>query len=498
MPAVAIDETPSPRLSTGVRLDRDARRIDARLLLGGQPGRLVRLSARGGAALDALLAGGDITSSEREIPGAARLAARLIRAGMLHPEPAPDPGAGRAVTVVVPVRDRAELLPGLLGAMGPVAEVLVVDDGSTDDSAEVAERAGARVLRRATAGGPAAARNLGLSEARTPLVAFLDSDCVPRPGWLERLAGHLADPAVVAAAPRIVPVRDVRSRRPGAVALYESVRSALDMGSRAAEVRPGSRVPYVPAAALLVRREQLIAVGGLDEGMRFGEDVDLVWRLTAAGHAVRYEPSVQVAHHHPVALLELLARRHGYGRAAGPLAVRHPEALVAADLTPWTVALLAGAAAGSPALAAGALAGSMGTAAWRLGCAASHDGEARPRAAARLLPTAARLTGAGQLAAARHLAEAATRTWLPLTALALAATSRGPRVRVGALLLTATLVDHRRLDSPLDPVRFVALRLAEDAAYCSGVWRGCVSECTMAPLRLRVRRRPAAARPVMA
>src|ERR1039458_2931975 len=98
--------------------------------------------------------------------------------------------------------------------------------------------------------GPAAARNTGLAAADTPLVAFLDSDCVPRPGWLDPLLPHFADPAVGAVAPRIVPHENGRTW----LARYEGASSTLDMGERPSIVRPGSRVPYVPGATLGVRK----------------------------------------------------------------------------------------------------------------------------------------------------------------------------------------------------------------------------------------------------
>ena len=209
------------------------------------------------------------------------------------------PGPGD-VTVVIPVRDRTAELARCLSGLGEY-QVIVVDDGSPDPGAvaAVAAAAGARCVRRAVNGGPAAARNTGLAAVQTPLAAFLDSDCVPVPGWLGPLLPHFRDPVVAAVAPRIVPYAlPAQPGRPegdgpgrdgpaGWLAQYEGVSSTLDMGPVPSIVRPGSKVPYVPGAALVLRVEA--AGDGFAEHMPVGEDVNFVWRLAAAGWHVRYE-----------------------------------------------------------------------------------------------------------------------------------------------------------------------------------------------------------------
>ena len=106
---------------------------------------------------------------------------------------------------------------------------------------------------------------------------------VPEPGWIERLAAHLADPAVAAAAPRMVAV----PAGPGWAGRYTTAACCLDLGDAEARVVPGTRVAYVPTAALVVRRAALVQGAGagsvFDPALRWGEDVDLVWRLHAAG-----------------------------------------------------------------------------------------------------------------------------------------------------------------------------------------------------------------------
>src|SRR5690606_2057202 len=161
--------------------------------------------------------------------------------------------------------------------------------------------------------------NAGLEHVTTPLVAFVDAD-VDTGGdrrWMAPLLAHFADPRVALVAPRVV--------TPGGG--YEHRHSPLDLGTAPARIRAGTRVSYVPAAALVCRTDALRAVGGFASDLRVGEDVDLVWRLDAAGWRCRYEPSVLV-HHDPRPTWRAWWRqRVTYGRSAAPLAARHPGAL---------------------------------------------------------------------------------------------------------------------------------------------------------------------------
>ena len=250
---------------------------------------------------------------------------------------------------MIPVRGALEA--ELLDAIGDVAAIVVVDDASPQPvSAPPTTASGVPVtlVRRAVRGGPAAARNAGLGEVTTPVVAFVDADCRPRAGWLGPLLDHLADPAVAAVAPRIVPLEPDR-RAPTALARYEARRSSLDLGPVGGRVRARTRIPFVPSAALLARTADVRAVGGFDETMEVGEDVDLVWRLDERGRSVRYEPAATVAHDHRTTARSWARRRFDYGTSAGPLARRHPGALVPLEASSWSVAAWGLAAAGHPA-----------------------------------------------------------------------------------------------------------------------------------------------------
>ena len=138
---------------------------------------------------------------------------------------------------MIPVRDRHAELARCLSGLRDLPHVIVVDDASADPEAikRIAAEHGAAVIHRPVNGGPGAARNTGLAAAGTDIVSFLDSDCVPRPGWLDGLLPHFTDPAVGAVAPRIVP----HEKGTGWLARYEGASSSLDMGARPVSRPPG-------------------------------------------------------------------------------------------------------------------------------------------------------------------------------------------------------------------------------------------------------------------
>jgi len=480
-----------------VRLDRRTRWLDGgAALLGLSPGRLLHLAP----VARRLLGAGD-EFVVRDDTGA-RLARRLLDAGVAHPVTigALSGPSESEVTVVVPVRDRPDGLDRLLAALADtapeLAEVIVVDDGSADQRAHrrvvVRSRLGSRVrlVRHPHPRGPAAARNTGLAAAGTGLVAFLDSDVVPQPGWLAPLLAHLADPAAVLAAPRIV---GLPSAEGSWLDRYEGLRSSLDLGPDPGPIVPRTRVAYVPSAALLVRRAALGA--GFDEGMRVAEDVDLVLRLHAAGCRLRYEPAALVAHQHRVRPLDWWTRKVFYGTGAAPLALRHPGSVPPMVLAPWAAAvcLLVGQQRRSGVLAAAAV---TAFAWWRVRrtlspkapvAAGSATPSARLRQPGRV---AALLVGLGLVSAANQAAGLLVRHWWPAAAVG-AVLSR--RVRRAVLLASvgdglADWYRHRPLDGQpgLDPGRYLLAHRADDLGYGVGLWWGAYRGSTLAPLRPEV------------
>ena len=439
----------------GVRVDPRVRTYsDGRVLIGGSPKRMLTLAPTAAAMIgDGFL---EVTDSQ-----SALVARKLLDSGVANPRPMSIPSP-RDVTVVVPLKNNASGLVRLLPALHGL-DVIVVDAGS-DEPVTAPTIAwpvgGVTVVRHEVSRGPAAARNTGLRSARTDFVAFLDSDVVPRKGWLEVMLGHFSDPAVALVAPRIVALEPEGN----ALARYEHARSSLDLGRREAAVRAGSSVSYVPSAAMLIRRQVALECNGFDESLHVAEDVDLCWRLQEAGWRLRYEPVAHVAHDHRVTFGRWFGRKLFYGTGASPLADRHPGMVPPVSMSPWTLVACLLAASFTKL----GLLGALATLAVTIGRLRSmFAGLDQPTRIAAILATEGFVGGLWQLASAlcRH--------YWPITLIAVVLSSRIRKIALGFAVAEAMSdwYNHRELGG-LDPVRYAFFKRMDDIAYGTGLWVG--------------------------
>jgi glycosyltransferase involved in cell wall biosynthesis len=247
--------------------------------------------------------------------------------------------------VVIPARNeelRIGELVNLVSAQRPDGweiEVLVVDDGSTDRTAEIAAAAGARVLRLGTAtgeGSPAIARNRGARSSRGDPIVFVDADCLPRPGWLAALLHAHRTGAEVAGGALALPPGLSATARCDYFGGWYHVHPA----------RPAGRVAQHPPGNLSVRRSAFFATAGFSERQPIAyAHEELAWQgaVQAQGGRIVFVPEAVVDHYNRAGFAHLLRRnyRWGYsaiaakaaaGNARFPFLYRHPVALVAVSL----------------------------------------------------------------------------------------------------------------------------------------------------------------------
>ena len=235
------------------------------------------------------------------------LARRLVSAGAFVPQPRERRLGPDDVTVVVPVRDRpgAARTPARAHSGRWRASWSTTRRPTRGATKEIAERHGARFVGLATNVGPAGARNAGLAVVGQPDRRLRRLRLRAVGGVARAAARPLRRPAGRRGGPAHRPRRTAGPA--GALSRYEAARSSLDRGPDAGPVRPGSPIPFVPSAAILVRADVADGPDLFDPALRGGEDVDLVWRLGQAGWDVRYVPSSTVQHDGPRPLGAFLA-----------------------------------------------------------------------------------------------------------------------------------------------------------------------------------------------
>jgi len=382
-----------------------------RVLLAGSPLKLFRTTSQGAEILSA------IESGEEVAPSA--LVDRLLDAGAIHP-------SIDAATSAFTVEDVTVVTPQLGGSVRGERRI-TVDDASQPPISGA-------TIRLASNRGPAAARNAARPLINTPLIAFVDADVtLTEDQWLEPLLAHFNDTKVGLVAPRV----------------RGESNSPLDLSGEPARIRAGTRVSYVPGAAIVVRTAAVDAIGGFDEGLRFGEDVDFVWRLDQAGWSCRYEPAASVWHSPRATLMDRLRQHVGYGTSAAPLAIRHPGALTPARMNGWTAIVWMLVGVGQPVLA---ITTAAGTAAALIPKLSGVPASATLKIALR-----------GHLHAGNQLATTIRRVWWPI-------------------VLAGSLVSKRMRWIALAAVLRNVRSAPTDMAYGWGVWKGMRRHRTWAPI----------------
>ena len=230
---------------------------------------------------------------------------------------------------------------------GLVDAILVVDNGSTDQSPEAAQAASPKVeiIQLGENLGPAISRNRGMEAATTPLVLLVDDDVYVAPGCVARLLGHLDDPRVAAVVPRLILYPDnsliqldgAETHLVGSMILNNA---RMEAATTPAEVHP---VGAFSTSCVLARREVLLAAGGMDENyFIYLEDQEFGLRLRALGHKLICDARAVAYHDRGEGTPDLSFRDVGeYPRRRAYLTMRNRWQTIFIHYQPRTLVLLA-------------------------------------------------------------------------------------------------------------------------------------------------------------
>jgi len=219
-------------------------------------------------------------------------------------------------SVIIPLYNCAKTLRRCLHSLlileYPKLEVILVDDGSTDNTIKIAEKfirnyTGKKkiTILRQTHKGPAAARNLGIKYSEGEIIFFTDSDCeVPR-NWIKDLLKHFKDRNIGAVGGGVNP------------SSLSTIYEAFEQKRR--EILYGHKKKFLndlPTCNLAVRKDILLEIGGFDENFKYAssEDYELCHRIRKLGYKILYDPSIYVIHHHPHTLKQILRRAVTHGK----------------------------------------------------------------------------------------------------------------------------------------------------------------------------------------
>jgi O-antigen biosynthesis protein len=224
------------------------------------------------------------------------------------------------ISVVVCSFNGSRTIGECLEAIGeiryPAFEVIVVDDGSTDDTAAIAAQYDATLIRTQNHG-LSHARNVGWQAAKGEIIAYIDDDAYPDPDWLTYIAATFRDSNYAGVGgPNILPPHD----GPIAACVDNSP------GGPRHVLLTDTEAEHIPGCNMAFLRTALWAVGGFDERFRVaGDDVDICWRLEERGWKLGFSPSAQVWHHPRNSVRAYLRQQKGYGKAEALLEEKWPQ-----------------------------------------------------------------------------------------------------------------------------------------------------------------------------
>jgi len=236
-----------------------------------------------------------------------------------------------ALSVIIPAYNAEKTVYSCLSALHDQSlpkrdyEIVVVDDGSTDDTSKIAKEFNVKYLFQ-TNQGPATARNKGVSAAQGTIVLFTDSDCIPDYNWIEEMVSPFNDPDVA-----------------GVKGAYKTTQT--DLAARFAQAEFEDRydllkrhpsIDMIDTYSAAFKKDIFLQIGGFDQNFPVAnnEDTDLSYRLATAGYKLVFNPEASVYHSHPDTFIKYLKLKFWRGYWRMIVYRRYPDKAVKDSYTP--------------------------------------------------------------------------------------------------------------------------------------------------------------------
>jgi glycosyltransferase involved in cell wall biosynthesis len=234
-------------------------------------------------------------------------------------------------SVIVPVRNGESTIQNCLKALlsqnlGQDFEIIVVDDGSTDKTAEIVKKFRKVKLVLQKPLGPAAARNAGAEKAKGGIIVFTDADCEPEKNWLAEMLAPFSDPLVAGVQGAY------KTKQRELMARF----SQIEIEERYNKMLSSKTIDWIGSYSAAYRRAVFLSQNGFDNAFKkaSGEDPDLSYSIQEKGHKIVFNRKAIVFHRHPVSLIGYLKKKfqHAFWRVL--LYKRHSSKVVSDSYTP--------------------------------------------------------------------------------------------------------------------------------------------------------------------
>lgn len=243
------------------------------------------------------------------------------------------------LSIIIPVHNAAQTIKRCLQAVqlqrlppGASCELIVVDDGSTDETAVIIETFSVTTIHHKRKRGAAAARNSGIAAAQGEIILFTDADCLPQENWVQEMIRPFADRAVI-----------------GCKGIYASQQTSLaarfvqiEYEDKYDLLRKQAAIDFIDTYSAAYRADILKTCGGFDEQIYYVEDQELSFRLAAEGHKMVFQPTAVVTHQHSDTLRRYLRKKVMIGYWKAQIMRRFPERVKKDSHTPQVLKLQMG------------------------------------------------------------------------------------------------------------------------------------------------------------